>query len=345
MPQLSLRRRRDSGTILIIVLWILVILGVLAVSLGRGTHIELSLAKYRIAKVQAAYLARAGVVYAMNQIRKDSADPASSAQDTLYACALSLGNASRPEDILRNQTLGEGRFDVDLLEDEERKINLNALTPQNVSIVTSLMTLLGLEEETAQTIAFSLIDWKDGDRGISREGYGAEDDYYAGLSPAYHCKNLPLDSREELLLVRGMTPEILEKMKDYITIFPKEGTLRINFDTTPEVVLKAAALSLTGAVTNTTDADAQSLVEKLLDYRRGEDKIEATADDRVIELDSIALNAQERVLWAAMSQYRTKKSDYIFVRARGRAGRQNIGSSVEAVIRRDDLSIQQWRVP
>ena len=38
---------------------------------------------------------------------------------------------------------------------------------------------------------------------------GAESDYYSGLSPGYRCKNGPLDSIEELLLVRGVTPDLL----------------------------------------------------------------------------------------------------------------------------------------
>ena len=56
-------------------------------------------------------------------------------------------------------------------------------------------------------VADAIVDWLDMDS--SPRPYGAEDDYYTALSPPYHCKNGPLDSLEELLLVRGVTPELL----------------------------------------------------------------------------------------------------------------------------------------
>ena len=52
-------------------------------------------------------------------------------------------------------------------------------------------------------VADAIVDWLDMDS--SPRPYGAEDDYYTALSPPYHCKNGPLDSLEELLLVRGVT--------------------------------------------------------------------------------------------------------------------------------------------
>ena len=60
-----------SGIILIIVLWTLVILSMLAVSLGRKTSIELSLAKYAIAKFKAKQIAFAGLIYSISQINKE----------------------------------------------------------------------------------------------------------------------------------------------------------------------------------------------------------------------------------------------------------------------------------
>src|SRR5262249_57796060 len=52
-----------------------------------------------------------------------------------------------------------------------------------------------------------ILDWIDADS--TPRSTGAEDDYYMGLNPPYHCKNGPLDSLEELLLVKGVTPQLL----------------------------------------------------------------------------------------------------------------------------------------
>lgn len=93
------------------------------------------------------------------------------------------------------------------LEDESTRLNLNTLLvlekQQEGSAVQLLMSLPGMTEE----IADAILDWIDPDD--EPRPLGAEIDHYSGLSPAYRPKNGPLDSVEELLLVRGITPEML----------------------------------------------------------------------------------------------------------------------------------------
>jgi DNA uptake protein ComE-like DNA-binding protein len=66
-----------------------------------------------------------------------------------------------------------------------------------------LMSLPGLDAG----IADAILDWIDED-DEARE-YGAESAYYSTLEPPYAPKNGPLDTVEELLRVRGVTPEML----------------------------------------------------------------------------------------------------------------------------------------
>jgi len=66
-----------------------------------------------------------------------------------------------------------------------------------------LMALPGMSADVADAI----LDWLDED-DEARE-YGAESAYYATLEPAYAPKNGPLDTVEELLRVRGVTPQLL----------------------------------------------------------------------------------------------------------------------------------------
>jgi general secretion pathway protein K len=68
---------------------------------------------------------------------------------------------------------------------------------------------------------------------------GAEDEYYLSLEPPYHCKNAPMDSIEEILLVKGMkseyffTTENYDGLKNYVTV----GTSgKININTASEMV-------------------------------------------------------------------------------------------------------------
>jgi type II secretory pathway component PulK len=93
------------------------------------------------------------------------------------------------------------------LEDESTRLNINTLLLADQYTDdggrTLLMGLPGMTED----IADAILDWIDPD-DEPRE-FGAEQDVYAGLDPPYMPKNGILDSVEELLLVRGVTPALL----------------------------------------------------------------------------------------------------------------------------------------
>jgi hypothetical protein len=58
-----------------------------------------------------------------------------------------------------------------------------------------------------EQIVDAILDWRDADS--TQGANGAESAYYNGLTPPYNCKNQPFETLEELLYVRGITPEIL----------------------------------------------------------------------------------------------------------------------------------------
>lgn len=93
------------------------------------------------------------------------------------------------------------------LEDESTKLNLNMVLAVDKKLSGAgrrmLMALPGMTEDVADAI----LDWIDLDD--EPRDYGAEIESYAALSPAYATKNGPLDTLEELLLVRGVTPSFL----------------------------------------------------------------------------------------------------------------------------------------
>ena len=66
-----------------------------------------------------------------------------------------------------------------------------------------LMKLPGMTIDVADAI----LDWIDED-DEPRE-YGAEIEYYSSLDPPYSPRNGSIESIEELLLVRGVTPDLL----------------------------------------------------------------------------------------------------------------------------------------
>lgn len=330
----------------------------LAMGLGRSTSVDLALTKHGIGKLKAKYIAWAGVVYAMQQIQNDSKDDTTSQIDTLSQCGIKLDEDKAAEDIFRGVNLRDGYFDVGYLangfskgegsifyglQDEERKININAITEKNYKILSHLISLLDFDENSAETIASSVVDWRDQDSKVTNSPYGGEDSTYMGLSKGYHCKNAPFDSVEELLLVKGVTTEIFSNIKKFITVFPKESlTFLVNIHTAPEEVLSAFARSFTGGPTNTDITDADSLVAKIISWRNGEDGLAATNDDRQVEFLDLALNAKEKVIFLAMTPNTTKVSNYLHIKVKGVEQTSSIESCVETIVSREDMSIVYW---
>jgi hypothetical protein len=96
------------------------------------------------------------------------------------------------------------------LVDESAKLNLNLLDelPKELQLSDEDIEswLLYVPGMTTELIA-AIRDWIDADSDI-RPG-GAESETYEALQPPYAAKNGPLESLDELLLVRGVTPQLL----------------------------------------------------------------------------------------------------------------------------------------
>ena len=82
----------------------------------------------------------------------------------------------------------------------------------------------GFEDIEPRTIINSLKDWLDSKDDDAVTGLsGAETDYYESLDPPYKCKNGPITDVEELVFIKGITPELYYGIKglmgisDYLT--------------------------------------------------------------------------------------------------------------------------------
>lgn len=93
------------------------------------------------------------------------------------------------------------------LTDESTKLNLNVLPMVEAQVPDGGRMLLMALPLMTEDIADAIMDYIDTDQD-PRE-YGCERDYYARLSPPYLPTDGPLESIEELLMVRGVTPELL----------------------------------------------------------------------------------------------------------------------------------------
>jgi len=127
------------------------------------------------------------------------------------------------------------------IEDANRYINLNDLVdaagkarPDVVAVVKRLFLRLQLDSRLVD----ALVDWMDTDKEPYGSG-GAEASAYANRP--YRIKNAPLDSLNELLLVQGFEPDMLEKLRKVAMVRPGKVLSALNINTASADVLLSLA--------------------------------------------------------------------------------------------------------
>lgn len=195
IPGTSARTRR--GAILIVVLWAVVVLSLLAGGLTFAVRQDTAISGLELDRTTAHWLARAGVERAIAVVME--ADTLTVALDDvccdnpveLKEIALTGGTFS----VLR-ESQDESETQPYGATDESGKLNINTATREQ---------LMGLPRMTVP-VAAAILDWRDSNE--QPEPDGIERGYYAGLPHPYVIRNGLFRTVRELLLVRGVTPEL-----------------------------------------------------------------------------------------------------------------------------------------
>jgi general secretion pathway protein K len=96
-----------------------------------------------------------------------------------------------------------------------------SLTTINTLALGRLLTYFGADQKEVDIFIDSLLDWIDPD-DLTRIN-GAEKDWYSSQGLKYAPRNYPLQYKEEIKLIRGMKPELYEKIEPYLTLLPQTG--------------------------------------------------------------------------------------------------------------------------
>lgn len=202
------------GAVLLIVLVVVMFLAVAGYSYSRWTISELELVAQAQADVQSRLAADSGVEWVAAQLatRKagDSAELLN--QPTRFRGQLVTGDPARPRSAFRFTMVAPVEHDLFArgvrygLMDESARLNLNTLKEIELDDDELSEWLLPIPGMTDPLIA-AIRDWIDED-DVPLPG-GAESDYYGTLTPPYRAKNGPLGTLDELLSVKGVTPELL----------------------------------------------------------------------------------------------------------------------------------------
>lgn len=112
-----------------------------------------------------------------------------------------------------------------------------------------------LSQYEAEIVTESIADWLDGDSHAVANG--AEDDYYAGLTPAYRAANRPMASVSELRAVANVTPELYAALAPLVTVWPADPQ-PLNINTAPAILLRS--INDDELFTPLSEDEAESLV-------------------------------------------------------------------------------------
>jgi general secretion pathway protein K len=223
----------QKGIALLMVLWILTILMVIAMSFSSMTRTETYSTLSFKEGAEKMFLAEAGIERAIMELFYRM-------QNIGMNIVFEGSEIWKIDGTLYKDQLGDGNYSVRIT-DESGKIDINVITDANSDILRNLLKNLEVPEDDANIIVDCILDWKDADDLLHLNG--AEDDYYMSLPNPYKTKNANFDTLEELLLVKGVTQEILygDKEKrgliDFITI--NSGKSQININAAQKEVLMA----------------------------------------------------------------------------------------------------------
>lgn len=223
----------SRGIALLIILWVMTILTVMVFSFSVMTRAESYGALAFKEQTEKKLLAEAGTERGITEIIYRSVN-------RNQTMALAGMEAWRPDGTAHAFDTGKGGYIVRMI-DESGKISLNGLTDSSGIVLKNLLIGQGTSSENADIIVDSILDWRDGD-DLHRLG-GAETDYYGSLEKPYTARNADFETLEELILVRGVTPEILygtegtKGIMPFLTIYGKAG--QVNINAAPKEVLAA----------------------------------------------------------------------------------------------------------
>lgn len=205
---MSIIPAKQKGFALIIVMLVVVSLGILAIGFAYSVKVETELARNASVESELEWMGRSGIELARYILALETAGPTTLTQVWAGMPAFEGPLAGLPNPYPLGR--GELRWTI---EDEGRKMNINELlrnrdNPQASGrlLLTEALSNIGLEATDVDSVVDSIIDWWD--PGENEELGGAENGYYTSLDPPYFAKDGQIDDLSELLLVRGVTPEL-----------------------------------------------------------------------------------------------------------------------------------------
>lgn len=239
---------------LVAALWLLVALGAVGLDAALRSKARRLAAANLVDETRARAAAMAGTEYARSrlsaamldraeELRAEAQQRARTQRARNQAARMNVRNLFRqsdpredpwrdPEELVVPEMLfGDVRYTL-RLRDTGAALNPNVADEQMLR--QFFAQGLRVDYADADRITHAILDWRDED-DIPRVGGGERDEYLDENAPVLP-RNRPFAEVDELRYVLGMTPEIFERARPYLTLI---GSGTINANAAPEPVLLA----------------------------------------------------------------------------------------------------------
>lgn len=231
------RRRSERGGALLAVLWLVAALSVIALAIAATVRAEVERTTTNAEGVRAYYLAKGAIDRAALYIQWGATANQPGRPPVYYLRGVRTLEFRLPT----------GLATVDVVP-EAAKLNVNRVDANDF---LRLFLALGLAPPEAAELAAAVDDW----RKPASEAITPFDRYYLSLTPSFPARHASLENVEELLLVKGMTPELFygtyvpgsgdslvwrPGVRDCLTVYGRSDSVDINWAEPP--VLAAVGL-------------------------------------------------------------------------------------------------------
>jgi len=232
--------KQQRGIALLTALLVVSLATIIAVNITERQQYDIRRLENILYSQQAYYYAMGGESWARGILYKDGKSSSHKNTDNLledWAQPLPVtiieGGTISGEIIDLTSLFNLNNLYVENIKDPSLKIRLT----QQTEMFNRLLDVLEIKEPLVQAV----IDWIDKDsEALSPDG--AEDQNYEQKTPPYRTSNKLMSSPSELLLIEGVTAEIYEKLKPFVTALPEATTVNIN--TAPAEVIAALSSQL-----------------------------------------------------------------------------------------------------
>jgi general secretion pathway protein K len=323
---------RQDGIALVLTLLVVTLLTAMIIDFDYRTRLDVRAAAGFRDAARANFLAQGAVDAARAVLMED------------VRTSSSYTYAEDPQQLwgtpITGYPVADGTISVKI-EDEGGKLDLNKLVGDTgeadedwVVVYRRLLEgLLDPNQVNIDVLVDSLVDWIDPNPD-ERSADGAESPHYERLDPPYACADGPLQTIDQLALVQGYTPEIVERLRPFVTALwnghggnrdgrPKDG--KININDAKRELLQALINEKpnTGGVAENIEGD------------RPIESTEASSLERVNGLDT----GLSQVLF----KYTDVFSDYFSIEATGTVGETS--RSIRVTVQRfgNQAKVISWR--